>query len=130
MRRIVVNNAAFPTMNRNARRGAYYKNRTRKWLEAAGWQVGDLERVAYVGPDRIPVKRDQFGSDLLAVSGRRLVFIQVKSGKITGNFPEARRAFDSFRFPPFAGRLVIAWAHGASTPRIVNMAAPPPERSR
>lgn len=120
-------------MTSSAQRGAYYKARTKRWLESEGYQVADLEKVHWIfrnGQREIPVKRDQFGSDLLAVSGRRLVFIQVKSGKITGNFPEARRAFDSFRFPPFAGRLVIAWAHGASTPRIVNMAAPPPERSR
>jgi hypothetical protein len=108
-------------MASNVSRGAYYKNKTRKWLEAAGWQVGDLERVAYVGPKRIPVKRDQFASDLLAVSGRRILFVQVKSGAEKGTFQKARRAFAAFTFPPFAGRLVIAWARGASTPRILDM---------
>lgn len=112
----------------NARRGAYYKNKTRKWLAAAGWQVADLEVVRRVGPELVPVKRDQFGSDLLAVSGRRLIFVQVKSGKaVGGTFPDARREFQKFTFPPFAGRVVIAWAHGASTPRILDMRQESPD---
>src|SRR6185436_8702979 len=64
----------------NVARGAYYKGRTRKWLIEMGWQVADLEVIRYVGAG-IPVKRDQFGADLLAVSAKRLLFVQVKSGK-------------------------------------------------
>jgi hypothetical protein len=106
-------------------RGAYYKNRTRKWLAAGGWQVADMEVVRQVGPPdrRFAVKRDQFGADLLAMSGSKILFVQVKGGATAarGNFPEARRAFAAFRFPSFARRIVIAWLPGARQPRIVDM---------
>lgn len=108
----------------NVARGAYYKARTRRWLEKQGYQVGDLEVVRWVGgpAKRFPVKRDQFGSDLLAVSGDRLVFCQCKGGKsATGNFPDAKRLFDSFTFPPGTAKWVVAWTPRAREPRVVVM---------
>ena len=109
----------------NVSRGAYYKARTRKWLERGGWQVADLEVVRWVGfPKRFPVKRDQFGADLLALhtTGLGVWFVQVKGGKsATGNFPEARRAFARFTFPPTCRPVVIAWTPRAREPRIVDM---------
>ena len=113
-------------MRSNVARGAYYKAKTRRWLEALGWQVGDLEVVRYVGwPKRFAVKRDQFASDLIAVSKKHgIIFVQVKGGKsATGNFPAARRAFKAFNFPrgTCCRQVVIAWTPGAREPRIVNM---------
>lgn len=114
-------------MPSNASRGAQAKSRTKKWLIAKGYQVGNLEEVRWVfkpdGGGRIPVKRDQFGSDLLAVSAREIVFVQVKSGAsaATGRFPEARRRFADFRFPPNSKQWVVAWAPRAREPRIVDM---------
>ena len=107
----------------SAKRGAYYKSRTRRWLEQRGWQVADMEVVRWVGAaERFPVKRDQFGSDLLAVDHRGVVFIQVKGGKsATGNFPAARRAFSEHVFPAGIRRWVVAWAPRAREPRIVEM---------
>jgi hypothetical protein len=109
----------------NVSRGAYYKGRTKKWLLARGWQVADLEVVHFVyPPGRKPfaVKRDQFGSDLLAVSRRRIVFVQVKGGlQAVGEraFAEAAREFNTFAFPPFVRLWIAAWAPGARFPRII-----------
>lgn len=109
----------------NAQRGAYYKTRSRKWLQSHGYQVADLEVVKWLHPpgrSPIPVKRDQFGSDLIAVSGSEIVFVQVKGGESArgGTFPAARREFAKFTFPPFSQQWVLAWAPRAREPRIVK----------
>lgn len=111
-------------MPSNVAKGAYYKARSRKWLMANGYQVADLEivRWLFTPKGRIPVKRDQFGSDLLAVNESQIVFVQVKGGEAArgnGTFPEARRVFHQFTFPLSAACWVMAWAPGARMPRIV-----------
>lgn len=106
----------------SAQKGAYWKARTRKWLVAQGYQVGDLEIVHWIFTKggRIPTKRDQFGSDLLAVSLTEVVFVQVKGGRTGGTFPEARRKFAEFQFPPSTQQWVVAWAPRARKPVVVD----------
>lgn len=111
-------------MASNASRGAYYKGKAKQWLERRGYQVAFLERVQWIfrpGQRPIPIKRDQFGSDLLAVSGKRIIFVQVKSGETAtgGSFPAARREFDKFVFPPSAQRVILAWPPKARAPRVI-----------
>jgi hypothetical protein len=109
----------------NASRGAAAKGRTKAWLLERGYQVADLEVVRWMfGPGgRVPVKRDQFGSDLLAMSATEIVFVQVKSGATAagGTFPEARRAFAAVQFPIGVRRLIIAWPPRARAPRIIEL---------
>jgi hypothetical protein len=112
-------------MASNAGRGAYYKGRTKKWLIAQGWQVADLEVTRWIHPpgrSALPIKRDQLGSDLLAVSAHRIAFVQVKSGaQAAGDtqFPDAQREFHRFTFPPFVRLLIAAWTPGARFPRLI-----------
>ena len=123
-------------MSSNAERGARAKARTKKWLEAQGYQVVDLEKVYWIltPKGRLPIKKDQMGSDLLAVlpEGRErdftapeqhVLFVQVKSGKSAkgGTFPAARREFAKFSFPVCTRQVVIAWPPRARQPRIVVM---------
>lgn len=107
----------------NVSRGARAKGRTKRWLTEHGYQVADLEIVRWIfaGGRRVPVKRDQFGADLLAVSSKEVLFVQVKQGKSarTGTFPDARREFDRFRFPSGTRQVVVAWAPRARGPRLV-----------
>lgn len=130
----------------NAARGARYKSRTREWLEDQGFQVAKMETMYYVrrpaapegSPsagfgDRFPVKRDQFGSDLLAVDATRIVFVQVKGGKgVTagGSFPDARRKFMEHVFPPHALRWIVAWPFGGREPRVIDCTHDRPEQWR
>jgi len=109
----------------NNARGAYFKKRTRRWLMDRGYQVGALEIVHWIyrpGRPPIPVKRDQFGADLLAVNKVEILFVQVKGGKaaVGGTFPDARRKFAEFTFPPGARRIVIGWPPRARRPRVVE----------
>lgn len=111
-------------MASNASRGAAAKGRTKRWLEAEGYQVADLEIVRYVFTPRgrMPIKRDQFGSDLLAVSLQHVMFVQVKSGAAAagGTFPAARREFGKSTFPESARTVIIAWPPRARVPRIME----------
>lgn len=111
-------------MASNASRGAAAKSKTKKWLEAQGFQVADLEIVRWLHTPRgrIPVKRDQFGSDLLAISADLVVFVQVKYGKQVGpqtEFPDAARAFGLFTFPRWSQQWVVGWPVRARQPRVV-----------
>lgn len=113
-------------MASNASRGAAAKGKTKKWLEARGYQVAHLEQSRWIWKDGRPafaVKQDQFASDLLAVSEKRIVFVQVKSGESAsgGTFPAARREFAKFVFPPFAQLLIVAWAPRAREPRLIKV---------
>lgn len=91
-----------------------------------GYQVAALEIVRWIyrpgmrAP--IPVKQDQFGADLLAINRVEILFVQVKGGKaaVGGTFPDARRKFAKFVFPPGARRIVIGWPPRARRPRIVE----------
>lgn len=112
-------------MASNSSRGAYYKKRTKAWLIAKGYQVAALEVVRWVyrpGRPPMPVKRDQFGSDLLAMNAIEILFVQVKGGKaaIGGTFPDARRKFAEHVFPPGARRIVVGWPPRARRPRVVE----------
>ena len=104
-------------------KGARYKAKTRRWLEQRGYQVVDLEIVRWVHTPRgrIPIKRDQLGSDLQAVSKAELIFIQVKGGKRGAqNLASARREFAKYVFPPFAKLWIIAWPFRAREPRVID----------
>ena len=109
-------------MASNVAKGAYYKSRSRKWLEAHGFTVFDMEVVRFVGyPNRIPVKRDQLGADLGAMNAERLILIQCKGGDAAtgGTFPQARREFGQFVFPDFVERWILGWPPRAREPRII-----------
>lgn len=113
-------------MASNVSRGADAKGRTKRWLERRGYQVADLEVVRWVwrgGKPAFAVKKDQFGSDLLAVGHGVVVFVQVKSGKQcigAGSFPAARRALMAFEHAPGVRKLIVAWAPGATMPRLIK----------
>lgn len=113
-------------MTNNAARGAYFKSRTRKWLEAQGYQIFDMEVVRWVGVPggrRVPIKRDQLGADLGAMNATEIVFVQCKGGKQAigaGTFPAARREFERFVFPPGVQRWIVAWAPRARAPRVIK----------
>ena len=116
-------------MSSNAQRGARAKSRTKKYLEGLGYQVGGLEMVRWIvrpGRTPVPIKHDQFASDLLAVNRDGVLFVQVKSGAaaIGGTFPDARRKFTAFPCPLGARQVVIAWPPRARQPRIVDCGVP------
>lgn len=117
-------------MPSNASKGAYYKTKTRRWLADLGYEVVDMEIVRQIripGKPTFAVKRDQLGSDLMAVNATRIIFVQVKGGEQcvgTGQFLAAQREFDKYQFPRFVTRVIAAWAPGARRPRVILVPHP------
>lgn len=109
-------------------RGNYYKLRTKRWLEAKGYAVAFMERMLWIpakrpGDRMIPVKHDQFGSDLLAMCDRELVFVQVKFGSTrrgAGHLAAGRREFLRYPFPADTRQWIVVWALRAREPEIVD----------
>lgn len=107
-------------MSITSARGARAKAKTKKWLEAQGYIVGDLEIVKWVyrpGGKRLPVKKDQFASDLIGVRADHIAWVQVKGGKTAkAAIPAALRAFSAFHWPPGSVQMVVAWPLRAREP--------------
>jgi hypothetical protein len=112
-------------------RGSYYKSRTKKFLEQAGFVVAFLERVLYIQGKHglVPIKRDQLGSDVLAVSCERVVFAQVKSGvSWRGQLASARREFAKYPLAPGCEQWILGWLPQARQP-VIEVVARGPQRA-
>jgi hypothetical protein len=110
-------------MTTAAAKGSYYKLRTKRWLEAHGFAVAFMERIHWIpartpGGRMIPIKRDQFGADLLAMSRDALILVQVKGGTARGHRAAGRREFDKFPIPPFVRTWIVSWQPHARAPEI------------
>lgn len=107
----------------NATRGAYYKARSKKWLEMQGRTTFDMEINRTVWTPRGPVstKRDQLGADLGYLAADCVVFLQIKSGaKPTGTLHRmATEAFAAFTWPTHSRREVHVWRAGARSPEVL-----------
>lgn len=102
-------------------KGDYYKAKTKKWLENRGFGVAFLERMMWVSARGrlMPIKRDQFASDLLAVNREQVIFIQVKLGR--KNIAAARANFARYAFPDFTDKWIVVWEKGAGKPEILEV---------
>ncbi|HEV8502504.1 MAG TPA: hypothetical protein VGR63_13065 [Casimicrobiaceae bacterium] len=102
--------------------GAYYKRRTKKYLEGRGFAVAYMERIQWIpgrrGGPMIPVKRDQFGADLLAMNLDTMALVQVKFQRTAGGTAAARRAFDKWPIPRFVQTWIVVWAPRQREPEI------------
>jgi len=111
-----------------AQKGQYWKSRTKKFLEAAGYQVAFLERMLWIeGPSgRIPVKRDQLASDLLAVNREEILFVQVKGGiSRRSQLAAARNEFGRYAFPAGTKQWIVCWAPRARRPEVIVVSEGP-----
>ena len=110
-------------MASNVSKGSYYKARTKKWLEGKGYQVAHLEKMHFIftPKGRIATKKDQFGSDLLAMNHRELVFVQVKFG--SPDEPKTLAKFREFPFP-HGGCIkiwLVVWKLRAREPQVIDL---------
>lgn len=107
-------------------KGNYYKLRTKKWLEAKGYEVAFLERMMWI-PDKrepgklIPIKRDQMGADLLAMSKEHVVFVQVKLNR--NNIGAARIEFAKHTFPESKEieKWIVVWEPRDREPEVIEV---------
>jgi len=101
-------------MKSRKKMGNYYVAKTIKFLEEDGYHVARLEtnHMVFVGGRQIWVKKDIFGSDLMAISCEKLIFVQVKSstdGKFDIN--KVKKEWSKWEkcWPPFSERWLFLW---------------------
>jgi hypothetical protein len=117
----------------NAQKGQYYKARTKKYYEKLGWDVGHMEVMKWIHsidkatgqPVRIPVKRDQFGADLVMMNGESVWFVQVKSR--SKDVSAGHREMSNFKYPPprpcgCVRRVVVVWELRSREPQVFDFA--------
>lgn len=118
-------------MRSAAAKGSYYKLRTKRWLEAKGYAVAFLERIHWIPPREpggrmIPIKRDQLGADLMAVSADAIILVQVKFGtnrRGAGHLAAGRREFAKYAMPALVQRWIVIWAPRMREPEILECEA-------
>lgn len=109
-------------MPSNSSKGSRWKARSKKYLQDLGYEVGDLEimRVVYTPDGLIPIKRDQWASDLLAQKANEdAMFVQVKGG-IKPDMSAARRAFAKHVFSTHTRRVIHWWKPLSREPLVVE----------
>ena len=82
--------------------------------QASGYQVAFPESACCgfrASSGRVPVKRDQFGADLLAVNGRsRSSSCRSKAASRAATMsPDARREFAKYAFPAGTKQWIVLW---------------------
>src|SRR3990167_6560638 len=110
-------------MPSNAQRGAYWKKRSRRFLEAEGYIVVDLEivRTVWINGRMIPTKKDQLGADLMGVSAHGYIWVQVKGYTLTRpSLAAAKRKFLAYPTPPNTTRCIMLWQLRGRTPEIID----------
>lgn len=109
----------------NVARGAAWKSRTRRWLEANDYLVLDTEIVRNMWTPKglFPKKLDQFGSDLWGVCGRRgYLWVQVKGySRKRPSLAAAKRALLSYPCPPATRKIILLWKLRARDPEVVEV---------
>src|ERR1043165_4266167 len=105
-------------------RGQYFKQRSKRWLEAHGYTVAFLERMLYIQGRHglVPVKRDQMGADLLAVNHERVIFAQIKWGETwRSQLAAARREFSKYPLAADCEQVIIGWPPRAREPEVIEI---------
>lgn len=99
----------------NVSRGNYYKKRTKEYLENKGYTVQITEFVAArpVGNGKlIWTKKDVFGSDMIAMNGKEIIFVNAKTTN-TGDKRHVKHSgkkeFSQFPFPQCVKRQLYIW---------------------
>ena len=106
-------------------KGNYYKYKTKKFFEEQGYSVDFLERTyrVYAKGKLIPVKKDVFASDVLAMGNGEIIFVQVKGGKSTTgiNIKKAIEEFNKYPFPDYVKRIIVIWRERAREPELLEV---------
>jgi len=109
-------------------KGQAWKLKTKKWLEGQGYVVALLERMLSVWTPHgmVHTKRDQLGSDLIAVNCEKIIFIQCKGGDTWRSARAAARAeFARYPLGPNCEQWLVGWEPQAREPVIEVVAVGP-----
>jgi len=78
-----------------------------------------VERIYWVTTKdgkRIPVKKDLWGADGIAMNEKEIIFWNAKAGK--KHLAEGKKEFEKYPFPPFVKKWIVGWIPGQKEPII------------
>lgn len=107
----------------NVAKGNRYKYKTKKWLEAQGFKVEYTEIVRYFFDRKkckmIPMKKDLFYSDLIAVRSDLILFVQVKVNK--KNLSLSKALLRALEVPNNCCKWIVIWIPRKKEPEIMTI---------
>ncbi len=94
------------------------KLKTKKYYESLGYYVenSEVNKICYFGGRLVAVHKDLLGSDLVALNGKEIIFVQSKTNK--EDILDGVYEFQKYPFPPFVKRVVVRWEPRAREPMI------------
>lgn len=106
-------------VNKTAK-GNYYRLKTKKFFEADGYEVvnSEVRKAMPIKGRLVWIATDIFASDLIAMNGEEMIFIQVKANRT--DVSKAVIAFSKHNFPATVRRVVVWWPPRSSVPEIFN----------
>jgi hypothetical protein len=105
-------------MANKIQRGNYYRLKTKHFYEAEGYEVANAEvkKPMPIKGRLIWIATDIFASDLIAMNGKEILFIQVKTNR--GDVSKAVAEFAKHKFPENIRKVVVCWPERASVPDV------------
>lgn len=104
-------------------KGNRYKYKTKKWLESQGFLVEYSEMVRYFFDKKkgrmIPIKKDLFYSDIIALRSDLILFVQVKVNK--RNISSAKALLGRLVVPKNAERWIVVWIPRKKEPEVIKI---------
>jgi hypothetical protein len=104
-------------------KGNYYRLKTKKFYEADGYEVvtSEIRKPMPIKGKLIWISVDIFASDLIAMNGEDMLFIQVKANR--GDVSKAVKEFEKHKFPPasIVRRMVVWWPERAKAPEVFEV---------
>jgi hypothetical protein len=104
-------------------KGNYYKLRSKKWFINKGYVCDIVEKLQsiWVKGRVIYIKRDLFGSDLLAMNGEEMIFANSVFGK--KNIASHIKEFHNYPYPKSTKikRWILSWELRAREPEITEI---------
>ena len=99
-------------------KGNYYRLKTKHFFEAEGYEVANAEvkKPIPIKGRLVWIATDIFASDLIAMNGREILFIQVKTNR--SDVSKAVKDFAKHKFPESIRKVVCCWPKRASAPDI------------
>ncbi len=90
-------------------KGNQQRLKTKKWLEKQGWivETSEVNKIAYFGGRLVAIHKDLFGSDLLCLNGKDILFVQCKTNK--SDISSGIKEFQKYPFPKSVKRWVVLW---------------------
>lgn len=90
-------------------KGNYYKAKTKKLFLSMGYECDYLEKMMWIKGKNgmIPIKRDLFFSDGLAMNEKEIIFWQSKMGR--KNIADARNNYQLLKTPEKVKKCIVVW---------------------